>query len=597
MSERETEIHKQEEEENLPCFDANLAAAAPPSWTSLLNAAKNHYQDESCFSQVQAHFQHFSRQISLYGQAVKNEQDDPSSKNLTKALIVETRAALRFATVCLANPETRVALQDKAILEYHWHISLAFVLTLTKCDNKCRVLMARLLSNLVSSNPTSATAVAHSIPTSPSNEVIDERIRQSLTSVSIHHEICNDQSLENEHTPTWVDLMLACASCRDALAAIVAALYNCIVSIPPMEKFQGEPFAIRVTLDRLLVSTLLRQLLPATSVTAAAASLNDSNVDNNGDEATEWIVQTVEKLCQLGLLPQLYNSAAASGKNTVTPELIVLLHCVARAVHENADDTTSNKPLLGRHAGDTAIVSSHVFIANQFCLINTVLSSSNETNDESTIESFDPSLTREAWYLVLEILATSLGNDSDSSMTQTRLALGRDTALVPTVALDLGIVVDSLSASNQGRNARELVISNQEQRQITGLVQLIGNVCYRCRPNQDLVRATPVPGLSEGCHSCMDRTALHVLLSCTSLSYGCFTLREWAIVALRNVLEGNEANQALVQQLEAQEPMQSAELSSMGVRVDMDSDGKVRVVPTTKDTPPTNNDNVDDAVK
>jgi hypothetical protein len=172
-------------------------------------------------------------------------------------------------------------------------------------------------------------------------------------------------------------------------------------------------------------------------------------------------------------------------------------------------------------------------------------------------------------------------------MTQTRLALGRDTALVPTVALDLDIVVDSLSASNQGRNARELVISSQEQRQITGLVQLIGNVCYRCRPNQDLVRTTRVPGLSGGCHSCMDRTALHVLLSCTSLSYGCFTLREWAIVALRNVLEGNEANQALVQQLEAQEPMQSAELSSMGVRVDMDSDGKVRVVPTTKDTPPT----------
>jgi hypothetical protein len=100
--------------------------------------------------------------------------------------------------------------------------------------------------------------------------------------------------------------MLACASCRDALAAIVAALYNCIVSIPPLEKFQaGEPFATRVTLDRLLVCTLLRQLLPATSVSAAAAaSRNDSNVDddnnNNGDEATEWIVQTVESLVNWG---------------------------------------------------------------------------------------------------------------------------------------------------------------------------------------------------------------------------------------------------------------------------------------------------------
>jgi hypothetical protein len=310
------------------------------------------------------------------------------------------------------------------------------------------------------------------------------------------------------------------------------------------------------------------------------------------------------KLGQLGLLPQLYNSAAASGKNTVTPELIVLLHCVARVVvHENADDTrTSNKPfLVGRHAGDTAIVSSHVFIPNQFCFINTVLSSSNETDDERTsIESssFDPSLTREAWYPVLEILATSLGNDNDSSMAQTRLALGRDTSLVPTVALDLGIVVDSLSASKQGRNARELVISNQEQRQITGLVQLLGNVCYRCRFNQDLVRTTRVPGLSGGCHSCVaHRTALHVLLSCTSLSHGCFTLREWAIVALRNVLEGNEANQALVQQLEAQEPKQSAELIVWVSESTWIPTARFASFPPPRILHQQNNDNVNDAIK
>jgi hypothetical protein len=199
---------------------------------------------------------------------------------------------------------------------------------------------------------------------------------------------------------------------------------------------------------------------------------------------------------------------------------------------------------------------------------------------------------------VLEILATSLGNDNDSSMAQTRLALGRDTTLVPTVALDLGIVVDSLSASKQGRNARELVISNQEQRQITGLVQLLGNVCYRCRFNQDLVRTTRVPGLSGGCHSCVaHRTALHVLLSCTSLSHGCFTLREWAIVALRNVLEGNEANQALVQQLEAQEPMQSAELIVWVSESTWIPTARFASFPPPRILHQQNNDNVNDAIK
>ena len=242
-----------------------------------------------------------------------------------------------------------------------------------------------------------------------------------------------------------------------------------------------------------------------------------------------------------------------------------------------------------------ATVSSHVALANRFCALNSALMEAKEGHykkDEAQRKpsdnafSSDPVLTQEAWFLILEILASSLGTNEHVSMTETRLAIGRDTRLIQDVALDLGAIVDSLSATNQGRNARELVVSDVEQRRIIGLVQLLGNVCYRCRQNQDLMRQTlvPFPPLpSSGttvCDSCMERTALHVLLSCTSFSYGCFTLREWAIVALRNVLEGNEANQVLVEQLEAQQPMQSAELEGMGLRVDMDPDGKVRVVPT-----------------
>jgi hypothetical protein len=131
-------------------------------------------------------------------------------------------------------------------------------------------------------------------------------------------------------------------------------------------------------------------------------------------------------------------------------------------------------------------------------------------------------------------------------------------------------------------------MSEDEQRSIVGLIRLLGNVCYRCRKNQDLIRQTIVPlsalpadvsGLNNTLHQ---RTALHVLLSCTSFSYGCFTLREWAIVALRNVLEGNEANQELVEKLEAQEPLQSAELEKMNLRVDMNRQGEVRIVPLNK---------------
>jgi len=63
-------------------------------------------------------------------------------------------------------------------------------------------------------------------------------------------------------------------------------------------------------------------------------------------------------------------------------------------------------------------------------------------------------------------------------------------------------------------------------------------------------------------------------------------------VAIRNALQDNLDNQALVAQLEAKQTVQSTELSEMGVRVDMDAKGKVNVVPLTP--PPNEADEQDD---
>jgi hypothetical protein len=160
--------------------------------------------------------------------------------------------------------------------------------------------------------------------------------------------------------------------------------------------------------------------------------------------------------------------------------------------------------------------------------------------------------------------------------------LDPETDVIRETALDLGVTVDALLLSNQGTKARELTIANAEQRWITTLVRLLGNCCFRCESNQNLVRTVDIPGST----STERRCALHVLLSCTSLGYGCFTLREWAIVALRNVLEGNLENQALVEALEAQQPLQSPELRKMGLQVDLDRRGQVKIVQATPSTVP-----------
>jgi len=80
---------------------------------------------------------------------------------------------------------------------------------------------------------------------------------------------------------------------------------------------------------------------------------------------------------------------------------------------------------------------------------------------------------------------------------------------------------------------------------------------------------------SDGTNSLVERNGLHVLLPMTSLSYTCFTLHEWAIIAICSALEKNTANQAVVAELEARtrSVVQSAaleEMGKMGIRVNLD---------------------------
>ena len=131
-------------------------------------------------------------------------------------------------------------------------------------------------------------------------------------------------------------------------------------------------------------------------------------------------------------------------------------------------------------------------------------------------------------------------------------------------------------------------MADEEKNGITALVQLVGNVCFQCRQNQDLVRSTSVPVpiqmiSSDGTPAEVEeRNALHVVLSCTSLAHTCFTLREWAVIAIRNLLDNNELNQAVVAKLEANQPVQSAELGDLGIKVNLDPKGNVTVEPTDK---------------
>ena len=498
---------------------------------------------------------------------------------------LETQCALRCATLACADTSSRCTIQELGVVTYAWHLSLFRIISSPPgSDQKSRLLAARLLSNLVTGNPRTALTVMTSIARSPSAD----QVAASIKVMSKYEESSASAQIASIQSMNWTDAMLSCSRSgnRDALAAVVAALHNCVAVI-------DDDMRAIVASDQILISTMLRHILPASNI------VQDSN-QSAADDATEWISVFLDRLTGLGLLPTLFFSIGSS--SVVTPEHLVLLHCISGRVDEWLQSATTSSTL--HPLGDTndCLIETHLFLARLASQLrkaadDNAAPAAETTSAAALVDNLDSDtslLTKSALIVVLEILATSLGSDSNrDAMALVRSKLGTETEIIIEVALDLGLTVDALLQSSRGVKARELKLRDEDQRWITTLVRVLGNICFRCRSNQDALRYVNVPTMivddqaakvPPPPHNEQHRTALHVLLSCTSLAYGCFTLREWAIVALRNVLEGNLENQELVEKLEAQQPLQSPELEKMGLQVDLDRQGKVKIVQTAKAT-------------
>lgn len=545
---------------------------------------------------VQAHFPSFFEQITSYCNQLdlsQNQTKDDAEKENRKTLVLETRKVLRFglASLSIKDDDTRRARQNKA-RDCGWLELLPRILSHSKGDSKCRLTAAQLFSNLVTANPESACAVVEKLPPSPSNDDISSRIRDGL---SVGNASAGTPELEsnNSSEPNWTEVLLCSArlGSRDTLAAVVAALHNCIVSLedyPDQDDStmvgKHASFSGEIASSRLLICTLLRQLV---SIKTVGESLKKDETESKADckdSATEWISILLMKLCRIGMLPEIYQSAG-SGRlsGLVFPEQTVLLHClredVESTVVEDHRDTFNQSNPLGGEAGEEGRVASHLFLVQQSSRIRLAAATNNDG------DGMHITLGKSALATILDILAEVLGvNTKDAGLIRIRIA--EETSFLQETSLDLGRIVDHLSVSNSGRTTRQMTMEDEERQTVTVLVRLLGNLCFLCRENQDLLRTTIVPSTRpDSADSDSDklaqqeRSALHVLLSCTSFSYTCFTLREWAVVAIRNVLDKNEQNQAEVAKLDGQQPVQTAELDAMGVRINLDSSGKVSVEP------------------
>jgi len=322
---------------------------------------------------------------------------------------------------------------------------------------------------------------------------------------------------------------------------------------------------------------------------------------------------------------------------TVTPEQVVLVSCIRQAVddYHSALTSTGETGGFGRRRLSIAAKSAGITISSRphplwgradpqavaardsRTAVPVLLSLANEAEEirirenelkqDPSVATYDGELNCTSRIIVdlVDILAQSLGRHAGSYLNgfqnqrnkpqcfiaDARSVLGRETTIIKSCCKDLGRILDMTLAKNQGKKAREMELSEQDQHAAIVNVRLIGNIIFQCRHNQDLIRITPVPMLDvmvdDDKKSAAtaatnevptERTGLHVILSTTSLAPVCFTLREWCIVAIRNAMDGNAANAETCRRLEANQVMDDTpELQKLGVKMSLDDKGKVQI--------------------
>lgn len=588
----------------------------------------------TCITALSSNFHNASHLIQDYLTEIKHETKNEIK---LKRLIVDTRVALRFTLSLLgcSCPRIRQEIQLCAISDHAIHIALADLISNRTADVKCRTTAAKALCNLGTANKTTAQIILKDVRSSPSKLDATRITLEKISSTNEFQLESQSQSFTGTShcsASSWAQMVHSSGGIGDrkTLAVVAAALHNSIASIVETDidannlnvnsNYERNAMCCALCSDHMLVSNLVRYILPAQVVLpekndGSATGECTTEEKDFSDDATEWISRLLEKLCTLGMLPRLFAALGSEYEiniQGITPEQLVLLHCIASAVEDYNEHSVShttggkhNFP-LGIHLSETS--SSLQCLIDQYCAFQHQLKRAKDDMDVVSGEIHEERYSGEyacmenAANLILDIISNALSvravkddqdyNDIDSdvdSFANMRKITGQTTDILPTILLDLGRLVDKFEFENRGVKARELKITDCDQHLVTSIVRLIGNICYKCKENQDLVRKTIVPmeeytqlpkepyDIEEKGSSSTCRNGLHVLLSCTSFAYGCFTLREWAIVAIRMTLDDNPENQKQVEELEAHQALDTPELKKLGVKVDMDKRGKVNV--------------------
>jgi hypothetical protein len=542
-------------------------------WKQRLDLVRSDHFSNTSFQDISLSLDEMIQLASDYIKEVNNLEEGVEWEKAVRLMNIDLKRAMKFGTG-LFKLKQRTQLQQHLInRDFHKH--LARIISLGRTDSKCRTLAAQLLCNIGTINAETSNILLADIK--PSVDM--------------------GTSMNHLHELSWSDMIyISGVACdRDALAAIVASIYNCLCSLDASSDLKTN--AKNIAEDVLLMCNLMRYILPSSVIRENV----NGTIKDQSDSATDWILLLIEKLATVGFFRSMFLSLGPQtsySRLKVTPEQIILLHCIAKEVDEysrylHTNDAKKLHPLAGSCTAEER-KENFEFLVDKCLLLRPGRDLDLERESDMDL-SYDGEnqVMKEASALLLEMITNTLSTETShvpSHCNDLRHCNGVE-RLLRDVILDLGNIVDRMGLENKGVNARQLKISDDDQMQITNAVRYVGNVCFQCTKNQDIVRETIVPipyesysNVQQYSHlpindaSCV-RNGLHVLLSCTSFAYGCFTLREWSIVAIRNVLDGNETNQQIVAELEAKQALDTPELQRVGIKLELDKRGNVKVTP------------------
>jgi hypothetical protein len=522
-------------------------------------------------------FPSVQRQVNYYVESLLANTPNNNTEHGCSALDVSTatRHALKFLRLCLVpkwnilvvpihtDDPTPLFAAQIAAAQCDTHISLIRLLSCESADSRCCNEASQALSNLVTTN------------------AITSRILLEYTSEN--HSWSDMVSFAA--TTTASKSLSSARSNRNILAQTVAALFNGLTALQKSTSVDANVLVQNLIRDTNLFYNLVINIVPPTSLPdkwnpfdhdfklkQEESKGNDTAYSWEVDSATEWILRLLmgKLVIEHDLFSTIYESLSpvhCNGSQTKTKDAqVTFLHFLTSFLLDSNDEIHSYFRYKAWWQSSLRCIDSQTVNLGR-----STLSLRYGTEYESDTTACIYMLQILAAVMVFIPNSTNNENNTDSAMIMMKTFLGQETTLLQDVCIDLATIVDKVSIANRGKRTREMVMSDYDQNLVKLYLQIVANVSFRCKAVQDMLRHPLIR--SE------PRTRLHVIMSCTSLSYACVGLREWAIVALRNLLEGNVENQRALESLSPQEAVNSDELTRLGFGIDLDAKGDVRVVP------------------